>query len=730
MITAFPKIAGAVTIGPGDVYQQPSTVSLQSVEVNLLSGGAIIARSDGRRTWFLGGDFTVSGGSVYGPIMFDNFQSMEISGGTFNDRVTIDRLRTLGTLEISGGTFNDRLTIDRLGTLGTLEISGGSFSNSLGISRFQGDVIVSGGSINSISGSPSFSGGAVPTATFVGTDWTLNGVPLVFTANESDLTGQTGYLRGTLADGNTFVMRIDSRFNPSKITVVDIADPIILPVAGNFSIFAGDAGETSVVEGLATSPFGSFSQTVQSDFASSQFSLDLTTNGNSSALIAMTTLMDIDPGGSESGLSFAIQFDLLQESTYEIFGGTSGSFNGTPDEHVQIRAGVQFNDLNPWDLLFFEEDNSLDASPVNFAMNGVNEGNISGNLPGEGSSTGILAPGRYGFDGSTWIFSRLGGFSAIGITDLSIRLTPTGNIPGSEPPTAEAGANQSIHAGDPVNLDGSGSSDDLTPTEDLLYSWSFDSVPVGSSLSTLNGASTISPDFTPDLPGQYVIVLVVTDENGLNSDPDTVTVSSLNVPPVADAGFDQGAIVGDVVILDGSASSDADLDPFNFAWTLVNTPAGSGASLFYPDTISPYFVPDLPGVYAARLVVNDGIANSTPDEITITVITAEYFAEINAIDAISAISVLPPDSVTTKGNQTALSQHISQVIVALQADDIQEALIKLEQAIERTDGCALRGAPDTGKGQGPKPRKDYITDCASQDSVYAFLADAFAALTR
>ena len=84
-------------------------------------------------------------------------------------------------------------------------------------------------------------------------------------------------------------------------------------------------------------------------------------------------------------------------------------------------------------------------------------------------------------------------------------------MPGSEPPTAEAGANQSIHAGEFVSLDGSGSPDDLTPTEDLLYAWSFDSVPVGSALSTLNNASTISPNFTSDLPGDYVVSLVVTN---------------------------------------------------------------------------------------------------------------------------------------------------------------------------------------------------------------------------
>ena len=135
-----------------------------------------------------------------------------------------------------------------------------------------------------------------------------------------------------------------------------------------------------------------------------------------------------------------------------------------------------------------------------------------------------------------------------------------------------------MHAGQLVELDGSGSSDDLTPTEDLFYSWSFVSVPVGSTLLVLDDASTISPSFRSDLPGEYVVSLVVTDGNGLSSDPDTVTVSSLNVPPTADAGFDLGAIVGDMVTLDGSASNDADFDIISFAWTLTTAPAGSIAA--------------------------------------------------------------------------------------------------------------------------------------------------------
>lgn len=59
--------------------------------------------------------------------------------------------------------------------------------------------------------------------------------------------------------------------------------------------------------------------------------------------------------------------------------------------------------------------------------------------------------------------------------------------------------------------------------------------------------------------GTYVVQLIVNDGT-VNSDPDTVILTTTNVAPVADAGLDQTVLTGDTVQLDGSGSGDDDSD--------------------------------------------------------------------------------------------------------------------------------------------------------------------------
>ena len=78
-----------------------------------------------------------------------------------------------------------------------------------------------------------------------------------------------------------------------------------------------------------------------------------------------------------------------------------------------------------------------------------------------------------------------------------------------------------------------------------------------------------------------------------------------NLAPIADAGDDRTAFVGETVMLDGSGSSDPEGSDLKYFWSLVSVPDGSGAVLSDERAIMPSFTVDVAGDYVARLIVRD-----------------------------------------------------------------------------------------------------------------------------
>jgi WD40 repeat protein len=289
------------------------------------------------------------------------------------------------------------------------------------------------------------------------------------------------------------------------------------------------------------------------------------------------------------------------------------------------------------------------------------------------------------------------------------------------PPLAVAGNNQSVRPGTLVHLNGGGSSDDNTPTSSLSYAWSFESRP-GGSAATLSGAHTMTPTFTPDVLGSYVVRLVVTDPGGLSSPPSSVTVGQ-NTPPMTNAGLDQLVIVGSTVSLAGSAS-DAEGDPLSTTWTFTSMPGGSTASFDDARLLSTTFVPDRAGTYTASLVASDVLGEGVPDEVQVTATTASTYAQTKVQAAAAIVVALPLSAVTNAGNQNTLAQFLAIVATVLDSSHPEAAIQKLQMTMTRVDGCALRGVPD---GHGPD--RDWVTSCGAQAQIYAPLQDALAALT-
>jgi hypothetical protein len=191
-------------------------------------------------------------------------------------------------------------------------------------------------------------------------------------------------------------------------------------------------------------------------------------------------------------------------------------------------------------------------------------------------------------------------------------------------PVADAGQPISQTADTAVQLNGTGSLD--ADGDALTYIWSFDSVPEGSSLPSMESpfsknhtTDASAPTFTADRVGTYIVKLVVNDGK-LDSVADyvIVTVSEPENLPVADAGPDLSAEAGAAVTLDGTDSYDPLARPLTYTWTLVDQPAASAISVTGTDsTLS--FTPDARGVYTVNLVVSNGLVSSNADAATVTV---------------------------------------------------------------------------------------------------------------
>ena len=189
-------------------------------------------------------------------------------------------------------------------------------------------------------------------------------------------------------------------------------------------------------------------------------------------------------------------------------------------------------------------------------------------------------------------------------------------------PVANAGVSQNVTTASVVTLTGAGSTDANYDT--LTYLWSFASKPT-SSVAALSSTSALSPTFTADLAGTYVVNLIVNDGkvNSSNVSAVTVTASAVNSAPVANAGANQtvtrtGTPATVTVSLSGTGSTDANGDTLTYLWALTTKPTSSTASLSTATVVSPTFVADLAGIYVASLIVNDGKVSSTVATVAIT----------------------------------------------------------------------------------------------------------------
>ncbi|MBS0339064.1 MAG: PKD domain-containing protein, partial [Proteobacteria bacterium] len=167
-----------------------------------------------------------------------------------------------------------------------------------------------------------------------------------------------------------------------------------------------------------------------------------------------------------------------------------------------------------------------------------------------------------------------------------------------------------------VTFDGTGSTD--ADGDALSYRWTLATRP-GGSAAALDASDGSTVNLTPDVPGDYVVTLVVNDGK-VDSSAASATVHAVNVAPVANAGFDRSLQIGDTGVLDGSASSDLNGDALTYAWSVTTRPSGSAAMVTDATQAFAHFVPDVAGDYTLGLVVNDGALSSAQATVRLTAV--------------------------------------------------------------------------------------------------------------
>lgn len=200
--------------------------------------------------------------------------------------------------------------------------------------------------------------------------------------------------------------------------------------------------------------------------------------------------------------------------------------------------------------------------------------------------------------------------------------TVTLDVTTNNRPVADAGGDRVLNGlgnGDTVQLDATSSSD--VDGDTISYAWT-----VVSGNVTLDDPTSARPTLTyngsnTDGVDDVVELELVVNDGIFDSAPIALTLTFQdNRMPTANAGVNiSGINAGQVVTLNGSASSDPDGDALSYRWTQVSGPT---VTLTDANSVSPSFTaPDVAAnaELVFELVVNDGYEDSVPARVSVSV---------------------------------------------------------------------------------------------------------------
>ena len=201
-----------------------------------------------------------------------------------------------------------------------------------------------------------------------------------------------------------------------------------------------------------------------------------------------------------------------------------------------------------------------------------------------------------------------------GLADRDTILIFVNDGPLNRPPVADAGPDKYVEINSSVTINGAASVD-FDMNDSLTFHW----IQTGGPAVTFTPGLSVTTFTAPPVPAVLAFTLTVTDSGGL-FDTDTLIITvgdgPVNQSPVANAGPDQQVSEQQVVILDGSFSSDPEFGELTFYWTQTGGPAVSFTSGL---SVTTFTAPVSPSVLTFMLSVTDPSGLSTTDTVIITV---------------------------------------------------------------------------------------------------------------
>ncbi|QZP38111.1 PKD domain-containing protein [Halobaculum magnesiiphilum] len=366
----------------------------------------------------------------------------------------------------------------------------------------------------------------------------------------------------------------------------------------------------------------------------------------------------------------------LSSGTYEVTTELQVPEDATPGEYTISTTGSGVDPTDDDSLA--NEDDEIDSTETTITVQDPDQNEdptaaftASPSSPDAGEGVSFDASGSSDADGSIasyeWDFGD--GSTATGVSpshtfddagEYDVTLTVTDDDgatatttetvsvsepePANEPPTADAGADQTVDEGDAVTLDASDSSD--ADGSIASYSWTQTD---GQSVD-LSDADAAQPTFDApavDSDQQLTFEVDVTDDDGdTASDTVVVTVEAADEPPenqdpTADFSGPSNAETGESVSFDASASSDTDGSIASYEWDFGDGSTATG--------VSPSHTFDDAGEYDVTLTVtdDDGATATTTETVTVTAASDE---PDNETPASTTMSLSPESELVAVGD--------------------------------------------------------------------------------